>query len=409
MTYWTEKVFGHVRAIVRGRVPEAFINRCVRDGVRIKDIRRIDQTSMAFTLALADVKRIRPILRATDCRIRFLDRRGFPFLMMRLTSRAGIVVGCVAGLFALFLLSNMVWNIEIDGADPKLEQQIRTSLKKMNVHVGSIEFFLPPLATIEGKLAGELDEATWVGVSKDGTTYRIEVVQKELPEDKESLEPRDLVAAKEARIKKMFVEKGVAKVETDTVVSPGDLLVSGAIGKDGNPTFVAAKGEVIGETWYRSTTTVPLKMTYQTFTGKTYTKHRLSVFGFDVPIWGWKARPFAHAKQETVEKPFHFLFWDLPISYKKVIVRATDVTHRQLNEAEAVKAGRENARKELLSQLPKGAKITFESVERRAVENGAVRLNLFFTVEENIAKPRPFIPEQRRQSLQKKQKEKPVP
>ncbi|MGV3488022.1 MAG: sporulation protein YqfD [Tuberibacillus sp.] len=404
---WNEKLFGHVRATIRGRVPEAFINRCVKESISIWDIKRHDQTTMSCSLMVKDIRKLKPILKATDCRIHFVGRKGFPFFVQRLLSRSGIIAGILFALAIIFILSNMVWKIEVIGADPQVEQQIRSFLKKMNVHVGSIEFFLPPIENIEGELAGEIKKATWVGVSKDGTTYHIEIVQKELPQQEEVTGPRDLIAAKEAKIRKVYVEKGLAAVETDQVVEPGQLLVSGAIGQEDDPKFVSAKGKILGETWYHSKVEIPLKTEYTTFTGNTYKRHTINLFHWNIPIWGLNSKPYEKAHKEVDIKPFHFLFWDLPFSYEKITYREIDTTHRQLDEREAVTLGKSTAKQQLLQKLPEDSKILTENVRQKTVKDGVLRLTILFTVEEDITKPRSIIPSERLKQIQeKKEKEK---
>jgi similar to stage IV sporulation protein len=404
-----ESVFGHVRVTVRGKVPEAFINRCVRESIAIWDVMRLDQSTIACSLSVRDIKRIKPILKATDCRIHFIDRKGIPFLINRLLSRSGIIAGILLGLLIIFILSNMVWKIEVVGADPEVEHQIRTYLKNMNVHVGSIEFFLPSLEKIEGELSGELKKATWVGVSKDGTTYHIDIVQKELPEQEKVTGPQDLIATKEATIKEVYVEKGVAVVQSDQVVEPGELLISGAIGKETDPKFVSAKGKVLGETWYHSTVKIPLNTTYSTFTGKTYVKKQLTLFGWHIPIWGFKEAPFKKANKEVDSKPFHFLFWDLPMSYEKITYRETDKTHRQLNRKQALSLGKRTAENQLLQKLPEEAKVLTENVRKESLKDGVLQLEILFTVEEEISKPRAIIPSDRLKEIEKKKKEESLP
>ncbi|MFC4618033.1 sporulation protein YqfD [Camelliibacillus cellulosilyticus] len=403
---WNPAAFGHVRATIRGSRPESFINRCVRDGVEIWDIKRIDDNQMVCSIALRDAKRLKPILKATDCRIHFNRRIGWPFFLSRLLSRSGITIGIILCLIILFILSNMVWTIQVSGADPKLEHNIRVILKKMKVHVGAVEFFLPPIENIEAELSSRLHQVTWVGVSKDGTTYHIDVVQKELPKKEKITGPRDLIATKTATIRNIYVEKGQAAVESDEVVKPGQLLVSGTIGNEDDPKFVSAKGKVIGETWYRSETKVPLHTEYQTFTGKTYVKKQLKLFNWHVPLWGWKKQPFNREEKEVVTKPFHFLFWDLPLAYKKVTYRETRMADRTLDEKQAEQIGIESARRHLLENLPKDSKIVSQDIRDKTLKDGMLKLDVFYTVLEDIAKPRSFLPQERKAKIEKEQKKK---
>jgi len=402
---WNEAFLGHVSIIVTGQLIEAFINQTAREGVVIWDIKRLDERRLSCSMMLQDIKRIKPILKKTSCKIHFNERNGFPFLIKKLMARSGIVIGIVLCLLIIFMLSNMVWNIEINGADAKVEQQIQKILKKKHIYVGALEFLLPSLNTIETDLSSALPKVTWVGVSKKGTTYRIDVVQKELPKKEKITGPRDLVAAKEATIHNVYVEKGQSIVIPDQVVQKGDLLVSGTIGKAEDPSFVSAKGNVIGETWYHSTTRVPLQTNYETYTGATYMKHRLSLFGWDIPIWGFKKNPFKYEKHEQTTKTFHFLFWNLPVAYERVDYRQYDRTDRKLSEEQALAIGKEDARSNLLRRLREQSKVIQENVKSQQIVDGQLVLKIFFIVEEDIAKPRAFSIQERKGKLKKQTKQ----
>ncbi|WP_085523327.1 sporulation protein YqfD [Tuberibacillus sp. Marseille-P3662] len=397
---WDETIYGHVRVIIKGKRTEQFINRCVRENVAIWDVSRVTDNKIRCYIALKNVKEIKPLLKATDCRIHFERRQGLPFFIKRMTNRAGIIGGLALFFLVLFILSNMVWSIKITGADARVEDDINKILKNMQVHVGSIDFFLPPLEKMEDELAAQLDKVTWVGVSKNGTTYRIDVVQKELPKEDKNTGPRDMVASQKATIVDIYAEKGTPMVKVNDFVKPGDVLISGNVGTSEDPKFVSAKGKVIGETWMTTETEVPLKTDYTTMTGETYTQHQLSLFGWDVPIWGFDDDPYKHSEKEVVKKPVRFLFWKLPVSYKKEIKRETESSKRHLSKSDAVKLGKNISRKQLLNRLSDEAEIVSQEATNIDQKDGIVKLEISYTVHQKITETKSFVPKQRKQKLE---------
>lgn len=401
---WNHAVYGHVKVAVTGKLTELFINRCVNSGIMIWDIQRKSQTTLTCYVYLRDVKKLKEILKKTDCRIRFLDRNGWPFFFKKLIRRKGVIIGIFLSLLILLALSNMVWRIDVKGADPKLEEEIRSLLKKDHLYVGSFEFFIPSLDELESMLSGKVTKATWINVSRDGTTYRIDVVQKELPKKEKKTGPQNLVAAKKAIIHRLFVERGQPVVESDQFVKAGQLLVSGMIGKNEDPKFVSAKGKVIGETWYQSATSVPLESRYATYTGKTYVKHRLQVFQFPLPVWGLQKKPYKAYDAETNVKPIHFLFWDLPVSYETIVYREKTVSARRLTVGEALAEGEKAAVKKLLSGLPGESEIVSQTIDKKQVKKGKLLFRSHFVVYENIARPKSLNPAKEKQKLKKEKK-----
>src|SRR5690606_40667427 len=86
-----------------------------------------------------------------------------------------------------------------------------------------------------------------------GTTYQFQVVQKTEPKQQVEKSPGHLVASKKAVISHMFVERGKPMVKINQFVDKGQLLVSGAIGKEEEEMMVVAEGKVWGKTWYKTT------------------------------------------------------------------------------------------------------------------------------------------------------------
>lgn len=381
---WLYFFSGFVRIEVKGKYGERFLNRCIEEKLTIWDISRVNEEKIVANLLLTDVKRLKPLLKMTSCKVTFLERYGWPFFYRRLLIRSGLAIGFVAAFMIILLLSNMVWSVTIKGASPKAEHELRQIIESMGIERGKFVFLLPSVEDIQKEVTERLDGATWIGVRLNGTNYEFEVVEQTLPEQAEAISPRHLVATKKAIIHDLFVEKGTAKVKPNQFVQKGDVLVSGYIGKEGSQVAVGAKGIIFGEIWYKSTVTVPLKQSIDTLTGEHLSRHFVSIFGFDIPVWGFKNEPFS--KEELNERvvPLAFLQMTLPIQYKQKQWLERDHYMREYTKEEAIQAGIEAAKYELKQILPKDAKIKSEKVLHETVENGKVKLLIHYQVIEDI-------------------------
>ncbi|RYM05311.1 sporulation protein YqfD [Sporolactobacillus sp. THM7-7] len=395
-------VHGYVKAAIIGGKAERFMTRCVEEGIRLWRIERKNETTLICHIKLTDRKLLKKLLKESGCRIRFLERGGMPFLWVRLRKRLGILAGLCFFLFVLLILSNMVWRIDVQGADPKLEEEIRSLMKKDRLYVGALEFFIPETDRLESRLSSKLTRATWIGVSKKGTTYLVDVVQKKYPKPRKAQGPRHLVAAKQAIIHHWIVDRGQVAVESNQFVKPGQLLVLGRIGREDDPKFVSANGKVIGETWYRSETEIPLNSRLTIYTGKTYRQHNLRLWHISVPIWGFKKNLYKHADKEVIEKPVRFLIWELPFAYKQTVYREKEPVRRSLTEEEAMEEARETADNKLLDSLPDGAQIVSETIERKRIEDGKLKISSHYVVYEDIARPQPIDKHKEMEKLKKK-------
>jgi similar to stage IV sporulation protein len=388
---WLNFLSGSVRVKVQGRGVERFINACLRNGIFVWNVKKHSEDVATFFIFLKDVPNVRIVVRKSGYKLYFIGKNGLPFLLKKTLTNSGFFVGMCLFFIIVFLLSNMVWNIQIKGAKPETEYRILKELKQMGVEKGAFQFLVDDPETIQRKLTDRIETITWVGVELRGTTFYFQVVEKKQPKEPEKIGIRHLVAKKKAVITDMFVEEGQPLVSVHDHVTKGQILVSGIIGKEGQTKLVPARGKIFGETWYKSTVVLPLQTTFHVLTGKYVEKHYIKMKHFSIPVWGFKKPPFSHYKIDDQKKTFRFWRWELPIFYERVIYRETEEVKRSYSWEEALQKAKEIARKELKAKLEEDASIKEEKVLHATKENGKVRVEVHYQVIENIGIPQPIV------------------
>ncbi|MCK1991553.1 sporulation protein YqfD [Peribacillus muralis] len=388
---WTNYYTGYVKVKARGKGAERLINMLTRRGLHIWDVKRVGSETLIFHMDFRDIPKLRQVMRKSDCKVKFMQGKGVPFLMKRVMNNSGFLVGLIAFLLCIFVLSNMVWGIEVKDAKPATEHAIRKELDKMGVKIGKVQFFVDDVDTIQRKLSDRIGALTWVGVELKGTTYHFRVVEKRQPKEIEKTSPQNLVASKKAIIAHMFVEKGQSKVNVNDYVGKGQLLVSGLIGKEDKQEIVSAQGVIKGKTWYNAEVKIPMKTKFSVLNGNETNKHYLKMGDFSLPVWGFGDPGYNKQEKETTIRPFHFLQWELPISYKQVTLRSKEDIVRSYTREEAVKEGRKMAKAELNKHLDEEDEIVEEKILHESMENGKVKLSIHYQVIEDIAIGQPII------------------
>lgn len=388
---WIDYFYGQVTVRVTGRGIERFLNMLMRNDIHVSNVKRHGIETITFKMKVQDAMKIRQFARQGQVQLSFLHRKGMPFLTKRMVNNSGFLIGAVLFLFLIFLLSNVVWGIEIKGAKPATEYKIRQELDKMGVKVGKIQFFVNDVESIQRKLTDQVSAITWVGVELKGTTYHFQVVEKNQPKAPEQPAPQNIVAKKKATIVKMYVEKGQPIVDLHDHVQRGQLLVSGLIGKEGEEKPVAAKGEIWGETWYKSHVELPLNSTFSVFNGKEKRKHYLLIGKVKIPVWGFGNPSYKEFETETSTQKIRFLRWQLPVSVVNETIRERQTIVRSYKNDEAAKIALEIAKKDIKSNLDEDAMIKEEKILHKTIDNGKVKLDVYFKIYENIAQPQPII------------------
>jgi similar to stage IV sporulation protein len=388
---WMNFFSGSVKIKVSGKGIERFLNECVRNGILIWDVKKPYNDSCTCNIYLRDISKIRPLVRNSDCRLRFIGKKGLPFLIRRTLLNSGFLIGALLFLSIITFLSNMIWGIQVEGAKPETEHLLRKELTEIGVQKGKFQFLIEDVESIQKQLTDNIDAITWVGVELKGTTYHFQVVEKNQPENPEYLSPRHLVAKKKAVITDMFVEEGMPLVAVNDHVTEGQVLVSGEIGKEGQTKSVPARGKIFGETWYKSDVMVELSTKFNVFTGNYKTKHYINFWGWSLPIWGFGKNEFKSFETESHEKSIRFIKWNSPVTYSKVTIRENEEVERNYTVEQAKEVAKQYAMKKLEDELDEDAKIKGEKVLHQSHENGKVRLSIHYQVIENIVTSIPLV------------------
>jgi len=395
-------ISGYVKITVEGNSPELFFQSCINQNISVWDIKRGTKNKCSGYIKLEHVQLIKQINRDHRYKIKFTEKRGIPFFFKHLSRKRELIVGLVIGFILMIILSNIIWKVEITGVPKDLEVKISEQLTSYGIHTGVWAFTLDSPGDIQRRLEEDIPELLWVGVHKKGTTFTLEGVEKLIVEKDKVNGPRDLISTKKGVIKKMYISKGQPLVQVNDYVEPGDLLVSGNLAKksdaidekDDNtqsPIYVASEGEVIANTWYEISVTVPLKTNLEKLTGNQTNKYYLQINDINIPVWGFHSQEYKVSSIDNKKHSINFLKWQLPANIVKSTISEKEQKNIKRTKEEAIKVGIEQAKKELKLQLGPNTKITSDKLLHESIENGKVKLKLYATVEENIVKEQPII------------------
>ncbi|WP_054635480.1 sporulation protein YqfD [Thalassobacillus sp. C254] len=390
---WIERKWnGTVVIKVEGLHPERFINSCLHRSIPVWSVTKAGNEMITCQVNVKDIKHLRQIAKETECRFQFQKREGLPFLLQWFRRRLGFTAGACLFVVLLYLLSNMVWDVQIDGASPQVEHELKKLTEEIGVTRGAFQFTLPSPEELQLQVTNGIEEATWIGVEVKGTTYHFHVVEQTLPEEAQYVNPRHLVAKKKAVVHDIFVEHGQAQVKPNDFVNKGDMLVSGFVGKGEYTSLVAAKGQILGEIWYKAEVEVPKKVVMEGLTGEEKRKYLIKVFDVDIPLWGFTSKEaFESAKEEKNESTITIKGFNLPFSWQKIKYRETEQIIKENSKEEASKVAEIMGRHELHSRLPEDAEIIGEKVLHEIEENGKVKLVIHYQVIEDITSEAPII------------------
>ena len=382
---------GMVTVHIRGGQPEQLVNRALAGGLQLSSIKWTSSGLLEFELSVSDFFGLRPYLKETGCRVHVTKRWGLPFLLVKAERRKLFAGGIVLFFALIFMLSSLVWSIEIQGNVKLTEDQIRLAAKQEGLYPMQWSFRLADADILSKQLVRKLPGSSWVGVEKKGTKVIIQVVESTIPERASLETPRHLVASADAVVTEIIAEAGRPVVRKNTRVKKDQTLISGTIGGEEFSRTVVAKGKVRGLVWYEFEISSPLVQHVKVYTGEKKTKWFAVIGSRALQVSGYGDNPYSSSEAIRHEEKASWRNWSLPIGRMKETVMETRMEDRTLTEEEAKSTGILQAKAEVLIKAGSDAVIRDEIVLHEKADNGKVYMKVLFEVEESIAEELPLV------------------
>ncbi len=220
---------GYIKIQIIGYSPERFLNLCKNKDIRIWDLKANGNDYEMF-VSVKDFRKLKPLLKKTQTKLKILERYGVPFFLHRYRRRKMFFVGVFISCGIILGLSKFIWNIEIIGNQSITDETMVEYLVSKQVYHGMRikDVACESLAT---EIRKDFGEITWVSVSLEGTNLIINVKENTdiFQVSNVEEEPSDIIAEQDGIITEIIMRSGVPLVSNGDEVKSGDVLVSGTV------------------------------------------------------------------------------------------------------------------------------------------------------------------------------------
>ncbi|SEN09498.1 sporulation protein YqfD [Paenibacillus sp. OV219] len=388
---WMQWLRGYITVRVRGEAAEKLVNTALSKGLSLWSIRRTSKGELDCYLLVTDFFELRPILKETGCRIHVTSRQGLPFWVRRAQKRVFFAAGLVLFFIGMYLLSSLIWSIDVKGNNRLSEEQILQVAKQEGLYPFQWSFRLDDVTVLSKKMAQKLPGAAWVGVQKQGTRITIQVVESSVPDRKTPMNPRHLVASTDAVVTKVLAETGRPVVKRNMRVKQGDVLISGMLGDENNAKAVVAKGVVKGIVWHEYDIVSPLTRQTKVYTGEKKVVWYAVVAGRAMKVSGYGGSPFAMYESVKQEEQAAWRTMKMPFGRMKETILEVKLQSQTVSVEEAKAEGIEQAKADVLAKVGPDAQVLGENILHEKTDNGKVYMKVLFEVDQSIVKERPLV------------------
>lgn len=352
-----------------------FINYLVYHDIKYSSLKK-DDISYTLVVKYEDYKKIKR--RYSSNIIRYY---GVKYYKNILITHKYIIISFMIGLLLLLLLTNTIFDIQINTDDIELKNKIISILKKNDINVYKRKKSFNELAIIKEKILYENDDILeWIEISNKGCKYIVNLTPKITSDKKEDDSLGDIIAQKEGVIKHIIVHSGTKVKEENEYVKEGDILISGNILKNDEViNQVKAKGEVYAEVWYLAKVNIPFNYTDRVKTGKVVNHYYIELFNKKFTILGkYDSENTMNEKKLLVDKPYlkFKLYKEKKIEY--------DYKEFKLSEEEAYNEGLKRSEEYIKNTLSNDEYIISKNVLKKEINSSKMYLEVFYKVYESI-------------------------
>ena len=345
-------ILGYVNILVEGYFVEKFINICNKQKIFLWNLKRSKTTIIYTNVSIKDFKKLKPIAQKTKCKIKIKSKKGLPFIFNKYKKRKIFVIGLAMVLITIFTLSKFIWNIEVIGNEKINADEIIQIANENNLKIGKFKNKVDTKKIIN-KLRLERDDIAWIGIEIKGTNAIIKIVESiPKPNIIDDEEFCNIVATKDAIIKKISAQNGTPVVEEGEIVKKGTVLIAGWLeGKYTGTRYVHATGSVQGKVWYTQKERIYFKQQKKEQTGNVENKYSLNINNFKINFNKGVSKFKNYDTIETNKKVKLFSNFYLPIELIKITNTEVNITDSTYTLAEAKNLGIEKAKQELNNKI----------------------------------------------------------
>jgi len=382
---------GYVIIRVYGASVERFISICLARGIKLLEL---DRSTDGIMCVISNVDFMEMPEIASKCRVkvRIVERHGLYLLLRMAKKRMGFVLGALIFPVIIFIMSQFVWSVQINGVDKEKADEVRSNLFDMGIHEGVKVSELPCSSEVKFNLLEKIDGISWAWMYVEGTKVRVELREGiPIPDVPDESLPCDIVAVSAGLVENIVVEKGKGIVKTGDAVLEGDILIAGTIElpKSGGYYTTHADGRVIAKTSHTASGEFSLYREYKKYldTKKRYT---IKLFGWNIPLYRNTPVEFeTYDKKEelweaTLGSNFHLGFGIIRDTYTE-----THIEKEELPYETAVEIARGKLEEEISKELTPGAQL-FDSSIYTEKRDDTVYVSLTMNFTENIGAKKIF-------------------
>lgn len=389
-----------IKIKIQGRNIDRFLRKLINQQIELLDIQYPKRDEVIIKVYQKDYEKIEEI--KTIYSISIIDTYGMIKIKKLISYYKILLCSLVIGVIVLFFLMNIITKVQVIHTDSDIRNLLLSEMNDYGIAPGHFKKSYEKIEAIKKEVVRKhKNKIEWLEIENIGTKYVIRVEERKINQKKKETEKVNIVAKKPAIIKRIEADQGVIVKEHNNYVNQGDVVISGEIYlNEALKNVVRASGKVYGEVWYKSQIEFPYLYKEIHYTGKKKQVYSIKLLNWHFDLFNF--RPYKQSKkkeQVLVKHPF------LPFRLVKETQQEVVIKDEIYTVDQAINEARKLGIKKISEQLQEKERIIDTKDLKVHVKESKIRLELFFTVYEDITDYQVIDEAKLRQEMEEKKQE----
>lgn len=364
---------------LKGKNIKRFLLRLIHNQINLSNIYYISRDEANVIIDLDDLDKVIKLKSIYEVNIK--EQYGKNKLQKNLKNNIFFIISMIVGIGILFTLSSLVFDIKIIHTDKEIREFMTNELKKYGIVKYSFQKNFTQIQKIKNQiLENYKDKIEWLEIEKNGVSYIVRLEERKQNNINDSNEIKNIVAKKDAIIKKISAAKGTIVKNVNDYVKKGDILISSEIKlNDEIKNNVPTEGTIYGEVWYNITVEQPYYYYEELKTNKSKKIYTFNFLNKSLELFNFK--PYKN-KKNTKNIVFKNRF--IPFSLTKDLQEEVIVKESIYTPEESINKAKEVGIQKLNDKLKEDEHVIDAKVIDYIPYDDKLVLNLFVTVYESI-------------------------
>ena len=295
-----------------------------------------------------------------------------------------VILMCICiSILLVYVLSHMIFSIDIIYNDKEISELVRKSLEKYDIKKYKFKKKYQYLEQVKKQILKENKNVLeWFEIEESGTKYIIRIVERKKEDNKEGYTYQSIVSSKNAILKNIKAFSGEKNKIINQYVKKDELVINGILTKaDGTMIYTKADGLIYGEVWYKVSVEYPLYYQEESITGKSKNVINIYILNKKISLFPYKKyKQFKITSYNAIESNI------FPIRIAKEIMYEVNTKEEIYTEESAINKAIEVSKQKMLNSNEKILEFNNVIVIDKENLNSKIKVNLFISTTENITK-----------------------